>query len=245
MPEWYFQTRKADNIVDDLNLVHRFMRQLISEQDRALAPVTSWRDEPERGHNTVKICTWDRSGLFSKIAGTLSATGLNILSARIFTRADGIALDSFFVNDARTGNLATREQHDEFAELLKRILLGESVDLSALIAHRITNRPAYQAYVGEQMPTQIHFDNEVFDSRTLIEIQTEDRLGLLYAISQTFTELSLDITGARIVTERGAAIDSFYVREIDGGKVELTERRRLIERGLRQGIQRLGTATAS
>jgi [protein-PII] uridylyltransferase len=245
LPEWYFQTRKANDIVDDLNLVHRFMRQLISEQDRALAPVTSWRDEPERGHNTVKVCTWDRAGLFSKIAGSLSATGLNILSARIFTRADGIALDSFFVNDARTGNLASREQHDEFAELLKRILMGEDMDLPALIARRITVRPAYQAYVGEHMPTQIHFDNEVFDSRTLIEIQTEDRLGLLYAISQTFTELSLDISGARIVTERGAAIDSFYLSELDGGKVESPERRKLIERGLRQAIQRLGTATPS
>ncbi len=245
LPEWYFQTRKANDIVDDLNLVHRFMRQLISEQDRALAPVTSWRDEPERGHNTVKVCTWDRAGLFCKIAGSLSATGLNILSARIFTRADGIALDSFFVNDARTGNLASREQHDEFAELLKRILMGEDMDLPALIARRITVRPAYQAYVGEHMPTQIHFDNEVFDSRTLIEIQTEDRLGLLYAISQTFTELSLDISGARIVTERGAAIDSFYLSELDGGKVESPERRKLIERGLRQAIQRLGTATPS
>ena len=69
------------------------------------------------------------------------------------------------------------------------------------------------------MPTQIHFDNEASETRTLIEIETEDRLGLLYMISQTFAELAVDIAGARIVTERGAAIDSFYVRELDGGKI--------------------------
>jgi [protein-PII] uridylyltransferase len=243
LPARYFPIHTAKEILDDLDLAHRFMQQLILEHDRALAPVTAWRDEPDCGHNTVKICTWDRAGLFSKIAGSLSAAGLNILSAQIFTRADGIALDTFFVNDGRTGNLATREQHDEFAVLLEKILIGEGVDLPALIARQITSRPAYQAYVGEHMPTEIYFDNEASDTRTLIEIQTEDRLGLLYAISQTLAETALDIAGARIVTERGAAIDSFYVRELDGGKVVSAERQKLIERGLRQAIHRLETAS--
>jgi [protein-PII] uridylyltransferase len=235
----YFQICAASEILDDLELVHRFMEQLILEDDRALAPVTAWRDELDRGHNTVKICTWDRAGLFSKIAGALSAAGLNILSAQIFTRADGIALDMFFVNDGRTGNLATREQHDRFAALLERVLIGEGVDLPSLIARQITGRPAYEAYEGERIPTEIRFDNEASDTRTLIEIETEDRLGLLYVISQTLTDLALDISGARIVTERGAAIDSFYVGELDGGKVESVERQLHIEDRLRGSLKQL------
>ena len=242
LPPRYFQIHAAKEILADIELAHRFMRQLILEDDRALSPVTAWQDEPDRGHNTVKICTWDRAGLFSKIAGSLSADGLNILSAQIFTRADGVALDTFFVNDGRTGNPATREQHDKFAALLEKVLIGEDVDLSALIARQITGRPAYEAYAGERMTTQIDFDNEASETRTLIEIQTEDRLGLLYAISQTFSELALDIANARIVTERGAAIDSFYVCELEGGKVESAERQKQIERGLRQAIHRLEPA---
>jgi [protein-PII] uridylyltransferase len=238
----YFQIHTAKDILDDLELVHHFMCQLILEDDRALSPVTAWRDEPDRGYNVVKICTWDRAGLFSKITGSLSAAGLNILGARIFTRADGIALDTFFVNDGRTGNLASREQHDKFAALLEKVLIGEGVDLPALIARQITARPVYEAYAGERMTTQINFDNEASETRTLIEIQTEDRLGLLYAISQTFSELALDIVRARIVTERGAAIDSFYVCELGGGKVVSAERQKLIEHGLRQAIHRLETA---
>ena len=238
LPPPYFHIHTAKEILDDLELTHRFMHRLILQGDRALSPVTAWLDEPNRGYNLVKICTWDRAGLFGKIAGSLSAAGLNILSAQIFTRTDGIALDTFFVNDARTGNLAAREQHDKFATLLEKVLNGEEVDIPALIARQITNRPVYHAYAGEQMATEIHFDNESSEERTLIEIETEDQLGLLYAISQTFFELAVDIAGARIVTERGAAIDSFYVRELAGGKITSPERQRLIEGKLREAISR-------
>jgi len=218
------------------------MHRLIRENNRALAPVTAWLDEPDRGYNVVKICTWDRAGLFGKITGSLSAAGLNILSAQIYTRTDGIALDTFFVNDARTGNLAARTQHDYFAELLEKILNDENVDLPALIARQITNRPIYSAYAGERMTTEIHFDNDTSEERTLIEIETEDQIGLLYAVSQTFAELSVDIAGARIVTERGAAIDSFYVRELDGGKIISPERQNFITEKLRAAIERLDIA---
>jgi len=238
LPPAYFQIHTAKEILDDLELTHRFMHRLIQQNNRALAPVTAWLDEPDRGYNVVKICTWDRAGLFGKITGSLSAAGLNILSAQVFTRTDGIALDTFFVNDARTGNLAAREQHDKFAELLEKVLSGDIIDLPALIARQITNRPVYEAYAGERMPTEIYFDNNASDSRTLIEIETEDQLGLLYAISQTFAGLSVDIAGARIVTERGAAVDSFYVRELDGGKITSPERQKHIEEKLRSAISR-------
>jgi [protein-PII] uridylyltransferase len=239
LPPRYFEIHTAREILDDLELAHRFMHRLVLETDRSLSPMTAWRDEVDRGYNAVKICTWDRAGLFYKIAGSLSAAGLNILGAQIFTRTDGIALDEFFVNDARTGNLATPEQHDKFALLLENVLTGQNVDLSALIARQTTSRPVYQAYAGERMATQIHFDNESSETRTLIEIETEDHLGLLHTISRTFSELSVDIAGARIVTERGAAIDSFYVQDFGGGKIISPSRQKLIETKLHEAIQNL------
>jgi [protein-PII] uridylyltransferase len=213
------------------------MRRQVLEEDSAWAPVIGWQDEPDRGCNLVKICTWDRAGLFGQIAGSLSATGLNILGAQIFTRADAIVLDAFFVNDAKTANLATSEQHEKFDSLLRKVLTDD-VNLSALIKKRIS-QPLYEAYANERIPTRIHFDNEASDTRTLIEIETEDHIGLLYTISQTLAELALDISGARIVTERGAAIDSFYVRELDGGKIESPARQIFVENKLYQAISRM------
>jgi [protein-PII] uridylyltransferase len=242
LPARYFEIHMPEEIHDDLELTHRFMHRLVLEGQRTLAPVAAWIDDPDRGYNLVKICTWDRAGLFGKIAGTLSAVGLNILGAQIFTRADGIALDTFFVNDSRTGNLATREQREKFTGLLESVLTGDEVDLRSLIALQTSARSSYSAYLGERIGTQINFDNEASDDRTLIEIETEDRLGLLFVISQAFAELSLDISAARIVTERGAALDSFYVRELGGGKINSPARLLAVEKKLRTAIGQLEAA---
>jgi [protein-PII] uridylyltransferase len=239
LPARYFQIHSARDIMNDLLLTHRFMRQQISEEDTALVPVVNWHNELDRGYNAVKVCTWDRAGLFSKIAGSFSVTGLNILSAQIFTRTDGIVLDTFFVIDARTGNLSGAEQRDKFESVLNRALSGEGVDFHPMILKQKLVRPAYHAYTGERISTQVRFDNDASETRTLIEIETEDRIGLLYEISQTFSELDLDISAAKISTEKGAAIDTFYVRELNGGKVVAPERHRAIERKLRHAIHTL------
>jgi len=235
----YFQIHSAAEILQELILAHRFMRLQISEEDAALTPVVNWHNEPDRGCSAVKVCTWDRAGLFTKIAGSFSASGLNILTAQIFTRGDGIVLDTFFVTDARTGNLAGPDQRDKFESLLNNALTDENLDFHALIAKQKGTRPVYQAYSGEQIPTRVEFDNEASETRTLVEIETEDRIGLLYTISQVFAELEIDISAAKISTEKGAAIDSFYLRERGGAKITSQERQRTIERKIKTAIHAL------
>jgi [protein-PII] uridylyltransferase len=239
LPPRYFQIHSSREVFDDIQLAHQFLELQASDQDNPLTPVVYWHDQPDRACNAVKVCTWDRAGLFRKIAGSLSASGLNILSAQIFTRNDGVVLDTFYVHDARTGNLAGMDQRVTFQEIINKALTGEDLDFQALIAKQKLVRPAYQAYLGEKLATRIGFDNESSDTRTVIEVETEDRIGLLYAISRQLSELDLDISGAKISTDRGAAIDSFYVRELDGTKLVAAERQRAIERKLHEAITEL------
>jgi [protein-PII] uridylyltransferase len=241
LPGRYFQTHGSREILEDLASANRFMGMLVFDRGNPLSPIVHWRNEPDCGYTAVKICTWDRAGLFSKIAGSFSAAGLNILSAKVFTRSDGIALDTLFVADAGTGGLPDANTQKEFEQLLAQVLTGAAVDLRAQIARHRTSRPRYQAYTGERIPTQVRVDNEASDTRTLIEVQTEDRLGLLYAISLTFSELKVDIAAAKISTENGAAIDTFYVREMTGGKLVDAERILLVESMLHEAIGALDT----
>lgn len=242
LPTRYFQIHTAKEVVEDLVLAQEFMRlQVLEEATSALAPVVSWYDEPDKGMTSAKVCTWDRSGLFGKIAGSLSAAGLNILTAQIFTRSDGIALDTFSVTNLRTGGLATPEQREKCQEILSRALVGSDIDFASLITKQKTLRPAFQAYTGETIQTEVRFDNESAQDRTRLEIETEDRSGLLYAISATLSELNVDIAGAKITTENGAAIDNFFVRERDGQKIIEPQRQAAIEKKVRGAITSLAT----
>jgi [protein-PII] uridylyltransferase len=73
LPSRYFQIRSAREIVSEIVMSHRFMHLQLVEEDKALEPVVEWHNEPDRGYTAVKICTWDRAGLFAKIAGSLTA----------------------------------------------------------------------------------------------------------------------------------------------------------------------------
>ena len=241
LPPRYFLIPPAADIVADLVLTGRFMRNLLSDDpDVSLAPAIEWTDEPDRGCSRVTVCTWDRAGLFGKLAGSFTGAGLNILSAQIFTRTDRIVLDTFDVTSARTGVLATKEEKEKFGQLLSKALVGH-VDFDPLIARQKVANPLYQSLEGERIATQIQFDNETSEARTVIDVETEDRVGLLYTLSQTLSELGLDIFVAKISTEKGAAMDSFYVSELNGDKVRAPHRQNAIEARLRTALLNFDT----
>jgi [protein-PII] uridylyltransferase len=238
MSERYLRIHSAAEIVEDMELADRFLHQQVVEGNPQ-APVFSTRQDQDQGCTIVKVCTWDRGGLFASIAGCFSAAGLSILTAQIFTRTDGVVFDTFHVVDGVSGSLGKPDSVERFEKLLERLLTGKPVDLDDLILHQKAARTSYQAYGGEPIETQVRLDNESSDTRTVIEVETEDRVGLLYMLSRTLHQLELHISAARICTEKGGAIDSFYVREYDGKKLLSESRQEQVVRELKAAVQLL------
>jgi [protein-PII] uridylyltransferase len=238
VPSRYCQINEPHEILRDVAQVHRFIQLQLSETEvNALVPIISWNNEPDRGYTTVTICTWDRERLFSNITGSLTAAGFNILGAEILTRTDGVILDTFYVTDARTGALANRDERDKFESLVQKILTGAPVDLSALIAKVRTAPSVYKSLDGERIPTLIELDNETSDTRTVIDLQAEDRVGFLHDISSALTALNVNVYLAKISTEKGAAIDSFYLTERWGAKILDPHRQAEVKQKLQAAIQ--------
>jgi [protein-PII] uridylyltransferase len=236
LPDRYFKIHTAEEIATDVKLVHEFMRRQLADAERALVPVMDWRSERDRGYTVVRICTWDRSGLFSKISGAMTATGMNIFSAQIFTRDDGVILDVFYVTDSRTGLPAGAEVQARFEKLLAGVL-AEEVDLEKLIEHQKSPPPLYPR--DHRMIPAIRLDNDSSEEFTVLDLETEDHVGLLHAVSRALTELGLDIALAKVHTEKGAAIDSFYLHERPQGKLVNDARQKTVIRRLGDVINAL------
>jgi [protein-PII] uridylyltransferase len=172
--------------------------------------------------------------LFAKLTGGLAAAGLNILAAQIYTRADDIVLDDFFVVDARTGKLPEAPVRQRFERIITDVL-ARSLDPAKALAKAQSYPPLYRA-VGERIPTSIRVENDISENFIVIDVEAEDRVGLLFAVAQALHELQLDVVLAKIVTEKGAAIDSFYVTDRGRKKIPDPARRREIERRIREAV---------
>jgi [protein-PII] uridylyltransferase len=238
MPARYFQLHEARAIARDLTLAHRFMHLQITVDERALEPAILWQDAPDRGYSGVHVCTWDRPGLFSKLTGAFAAAGLNILAAQIYTRPDGVVLDDFFVVDARTGQLPEAGARERFERIVVEVL-AKGVDPKRFLARSPIYQPLYLAAGEEFIPTTVRFDNASADNRTIMDLEAEDRVGLLFAVTRTLSELGLDIALAKILTEKGAAIDTFYLSDRKGGKLTDVKRQEEVIRRLKEAIEQL------
>ena len=236
MPDRYFRNRLLEHMVEDVHLTHRFMWRQISKQDRALEPIVHWRHDRDRGFSMVDLVTWDRPAIFCKFTGALAAAGLNILSARIFSRSDGIVLDSFEVVDAGSGELVRKFKRDKFSTIIKKVL-GEAADLDALVEKQIQTPPLYQMIEPEPFADRVRFDNQRLPSRTVLEVETEDRVGLLYRISKVLNRLELDLSYAKILTEKGAAVDTFYLKNAQGSKITEAAEQETIRKALLQELK--------
>src|SRR5438477_5329130 len=167
------------------------------------------------GSSDLVVVTRDLPGLFSLIAGTLASQGVNIMSAQIHTRGDGIAIDTFQVNDP-TGEAVTSPAHwGRTLDALRAVLTGDEKVATLLEKRRASGRA-----IGSGGPAKITLDNQLSDDYTVLEVKCPDRLGLLYLITKTLATLGLDIATARIATEIDQAVDTFYVHDGRGRKIE-------------------------
>ena len=203
----YLSTNSPQRIAAHLRLVDRLGEGVLA---------TDLFHHPDLGSSELVVATRDVPGLFSLIAGTLAAQGINILSAQIHTRADGIVIDTFQVNDP-FGEAVTEEARWRLTlDALRRVLRGE-VSVEELLARRRAVHPSDDSVPG---PAKISLDNNLSDSRTVLEVKCPDRVGLLYLITRTLSAQGLDIASARIATEIDQAYDTFYVTDRQGRRLE-------------------------
>jgi [protein-PII] uridylyltransferase len=226
MSDRYLATTSVQRMAEHVRMLQRL---------DGTAVVTELFHHPDLGSSDLVVVTRDLPGLFSLIAGTLAAHGINIISAQIQTRADGIAIDTFQVNDP-TGEAVTSPAHwSRTLAALRAVIAGEE-SVEALLARR---RTAGRTPQGPEAPPKISIDNGLSDAFTVIEVKCPDRLGLLYLITRTLSAHGLDIASARIATEIDQAFDAFYVHDGRGGKLEAPDAVERVRAALAQALSQV------
>src|SRR6185369_15756646 len=74
---------------------------------------------------------------------------------------------------------------------------------------------------------------------TIVEVFTQDRVGVLYAITQTLADLGLDISLAKVSTEGEKVADVFYVHRDKQPISDPAQRETLVAR-LRTAVEAPG-----
>jgi [protein-PII] uridylyltransferase len=174
------------------------------------------RVDPPRGVTELTIYTEDHPGLFAGIAGAMAVSGANIVDAKIFTLADGMALDVFWLQDAEGGAFDRPEKLARLAVLIEQSLSGRLRSLDDL-KHRRAGPTRARVFT---VTPRVLIDNEASATHTVIEVNGRDRPGLLYDVTSALTALQLQIATAKISTFGERVVDVFYVKNIFGLKVD-------------------------
>lgn len=223
LPERYFIYSNAEEVALHIRMVHQLLRT-ISEADSigSLVPIVEWRDDLNLSLTVVNVVTWDRAGLFYRLAGAFSVAGLSIISSKAITRADHITIDTFYVCEPGGGIVQNKKAQESFQKHLEAALLHNQ-DLMPAIEEqsRRLKKPRYMqsdTRLRAHLPARVDVYHELSLQRTIIELYATDTIGLLYRVAKTIYDNGFDITFARIATERDVAVDTFYIEDIDKSK---------------------------
>jgi [protein-PII] uridylyltransferase len=161
----------------------------------------------------LAVVTADRPGTLGRVAGVLAIEGLDILMAEA-TSEEGMALSTFRVRPRHGQEL-------DWVHLTGRVeaALDGRVALQARVAERARTYDRDTVPEANPAPPEVRIDNDVSDSATVIEVHAPDRTGVLYRITRALADLELDVRSAMVQTLGHRVVDSFYVRDIHGGKI--------------------------
>ncbi|MCX7374902.1 MAG: [protein-PII] uridylyltransferase, partial [Alphaproteobacteria bacterium] len=190
---------------------------IIREAEASQAPLTV-RSNVLRARAVTEVTVYaiDHPGLFSRISGALSVGGATIVDARIHTLTNGMALDTFWVQDASGGPLDAPHRLAKLSVLIEQALNGR-LKLAQEI-RKVRREPARLRAVT--VPPRVVVDNHASNTHTVIEVNGRDRPGLLHDVTAAISGQGLQIASAHITTYGVRAVDVFYVKDVFGLKID-------------------------
>ena len=190
--------------------------------------------QTDTSRDATKVCFLieDHPGIFSRLAGAIALSGANVIDARTYTTSDGYATSVFWIQ-SNEGKPFEENRLSKLNKTINEALKGQIIARDILKEKGKIKRKEKDFIV----PTNITFDNEGSEIHTIIEIETRDRLGLLYDLARTLSDNYTSISSAIIATYGEQAVDTFYVKDLFGLKLHSQNKREILEKKIKEVIQ--------
>ncbi len=183
--------------------------RLLEGHDESSGSIVNVESVSERGGTEIFIYARSSDHLFSRITAMLDQLGLDVVDAGVITTDDEHILDTFHVLEDDGNPVAGERRQEEIRATLK-----SSID-SGSDHHWHVTRRAPRQYKHFPIKTHIHFKQDEHDPRTVMELITADRPGLLSRIGRAFADCNIKLWNAKIATLGARAEDVYYITDLD------------------------------
>lgn len=170
----------------------------------------------ERRGALLGICVvaTDRPGLLAVVTEGFLVCGMDVVAGDAFTRdIDGKkeAVDLFWVR------VAADASGEAEADKLRTALLG-------LLSSYRTPLPPLSGPTAISSNSTVRFIEDANGALATLEVETEDRSGLLLSLSRSLHAQKVQIVRSEVRTKQGRVFDRFVITELDGRPVSAGRR---------------------
>ncbi|MFA6469200.1 MAG: HD domain-containing protein [Bacteroidota bacterium] len=191
----------------------------------------------EEEHSIVTVITRDAEFLLSTVCGVLAANDANIFDARIYTRPDGIVIDTFRVVNAATKQPLTKEQESSIEQDMRNVLLkiGTLETLFNRYHRRWRRRSKPLFHPNVRIDAAFHKAGK----HTIIDVYAPDMAGFLYKITEIISRNGYQIHFAKLATRGDGIVDSFYVADKNGKPISSEQEKQYLRKEIIHTIHQL------
>jgi [protein-PII] uridylyltransferase len=178
----------------------------------------------------------DVPGAFSRIAGVLSLHGLDVITARAQSDEPQLGRVSMGASEYRVHVPKTGIDWEPIRRDLGRAVRGELAIEARLHERARTYRRRRAMQAAQPGPPRVIFHDEASSDSTVVEVRCTTKIGILHRITKALAEVGLDIRHATVQTIGLEVVDTFYVRNWSGERIEDPHHRAEIERAILHAV---------
>jgi [protein-PII] uridylyltransferase len=162
------------------------------------------------GATQIFVYTRDMPNLFAASVSALDQLHLTVLDARIITSTSHFSLDTYIVLDENNVPIRDAERLEKIRATLQRTLADPS-HFPDVVQRRMPRQLKHF-----ELKTSVSLSNDIINQRTVVEVITLDRPGLLARIGRIFMDHGVSLQNARIATLGERAEDVFFLTDTQG-----------------------------